>query len=148
MDPHLRSAFNADFSAEKYTALLRCVNEAVRWPADFRIAETPIFLTPEFTNEAMAAAEIALLGDVDRAEPVLGKAEEKEADFDQVVGAGPRLSVRVRDVFVLKLEISAHAGKIRPGLRVRKAFPCPTGPVLPNFERLRPNTGGAPASSA
>src|SRR5438477_7840260 len=56
MDPQLRSQFNADFSAEKYAALLRCVNESVRWPADFRISETPIFLTREFTEEAVAAA--------------------------------------------------------------------------------------------
>src|SRR2546421_12860045 len=58
MDPQLRSAFNADFSAKKYDALLHCVNDAVRWPADFRISETPIFLTPEFTDEAVAAARI------------------------------------------------------------------------------------------
>ena len=57
MDPQLRSRFNADFSADKYNALLRCVNEAVRWPADFRIAETPIFLTREFRDEAVAAAQ-------------------------------------------------------------------------------------------
>jgi hypothetical protein len=57
MDAELRARFNADFSAEKYGALLRCVNEAVRWPADFRISETPIFLTREFTDEAVAAAE-------------------------------------------------------------------------------------------
>jgi hypothetical protein len=57
MDPQLRSQFNADFSAEKYAALLRCVNESVRWPADFRISETPIFLTREFRDEAVAAAE-------------------------------------------------------------------------------------------
>src|SRR4051794_20540132 len=57
MDPQLRSAFNADFSAEKYDALLRCVNETERWPADFRISETPIFLTDEFTSEVIAAAE-------------------------------------------------------------------------------------------
>src|SRR3954465_7910402 len=57
MDPQLRSQFNADFSAEKYAALLRCINEAVRWPADFRIAETPIFLTREFRDEAVAAAQ-------------------------------------------------------------------------------------------
>src|SRR5947209_6182479 len=57
MDPALRSRFNADFTPDKYAALLRCINEAVRWPADFRISETPIFLTPEFTREAVIAAE-------------------------------------------------------------------------------------------
>src|SRR6266849_126341 len=60
MEPGLRAQFNADFTAEKYAALLRCVNEATKWPADFRISETPIFLTREFTDEAVYAAnEIA-----------------------------------------------------------------------------------------
>ena len=56
MDPQIRSQFNADFSPEKYAALLRCVNETEKWPADFRISETPIFLTGEFTDEIMRAA--------------------------------------------------------------------------------------------
>src|SRR5436853_6774242 len=60
MEPALRTKFNADFSPEKYAALLRCVNEATKWPADFRISETPIFLTREFAEEAVYAAnEIA-----------------------------------------------------------------------------------------
>ena len=57
MDPQLRSQFNADFSAEKYAALVRCVNETEKWPADFRISETPIFLTNEFTDEVTRAAQ-------------------------------------------------------------------------------------------
>src|SRR5438477_1021219 len=60
MEPGLRAQFNADFTPEKYAALLRCVNGATKWPADFRISETPIFLTREFTDEAVYAAnEIA-----------------------------------------------------------------------------------------
>jgi hypothetical protein len=60
MDPRLRPKFNADFTQEKYAALLRCVNEGERWPADFRLSETPIFLTREFTVEvALAAQKIA-----------------------------------------------------------------------------------------
>ena len=60
MEPAIRSRFNADFTQEKYAALLRCVNEAERWPADFRLSETPIFLTREFTEEVTRAArEIA-----------------------------------------------------------------------------------------
>jgi hypothetical protein len=56
VDPQLRSRFNADFTAEKYAALMRCVSETEKWPADFRISETPIFLTREFTDEATRAA--------------------------------------------------------------------------------------------
>jgi hypothetical protein len=56
MEPALRSKFNADFTPEKYAALLRCVNETEKWPADFRVSETPIFLTRQFTDEATRAA--------------------------------------------------------------------------------------------
>src|SRR5947208_2589511 len=60
MEPGLRAQFNGDFTPEKYASLLRCVNGATKWPADFRISETPIFLTREFTDEAVYAAnEIA-----------------------------------------------------------------------------------------
>src|SRR2546428_8303588 len=52
-----RSEFNADFTPQKYGALLRCVNETEKWPADFRISETPIFLTREFTDEVTRAAK-------------------------------------------------------------------------------------------
>jgi hypothetical protein len=56
VDPRLRAAFNAEFTPEKHAALVRCVNETEKWPADFRISETPIFLTSEFTDEAVRAA--------------------------------------------------------------------------------------------
>jgi hypothetical protein len=56
VDPKLRAAFNADFTPEKYAALVRCVNETEKWPADFRISETPIFLTRQFTGEVTRAA--------------------------------------------------------------------------------------------
>ncbi|PYK11598.1 MAG: hypothetical protein DME61_00315, partial [Verrucomicrobia bacterium] len=35
---------------------MRCVNETEKWPADFRISETPIFLTREFTDQVTRAA--------------------------------------------------------------------------------------------
>jgi len=56
MDPELRARFNADFTPDKYAMLLRCVNETERWPADFRVSETPIFLTDAFTAEVTNAA--------------------------------------------------------------------------------------------
>ena len=55
MDSRLRSKFNADFTVEKYAAFLRCVNESEKWPADFRLSETPIFLTSEFRDEIVQA---------------------------------------------------------------------------------------------
>jgi hypothetical protein len=57
VDPQLRSRFNADFTPDKYAALVRCVNQTEKWPADFRISETPIFLTHDFTDEVARAAK-------------------------------------------------------------------------------------------
>jgi hypothetical protein len=56
MDPQLRARFNADFTAERYTKLLRTANETEYWPVDFRISESPLFLTGEFTDEVAEAA--------------------------------------------------------------------------------------------
>jgi len=56
MDPQLRAQFNDDFTPEKYAGLVRCVNETEKWPTDFRISETPIFLTRDFTDEVTSAA--------------------------------------------------------------------------------------------
>jgi len=56
VDLQLRAKFNADFTPDKYVALLRCVNETEKWPADFRVSETPIFLSSEFADEVLRAA--------------------------------------------------------------------------------------------
>src|SRR5436309_2884012 len=57
MHPELRARFNADFTPARYAEMLRVANETERWPVDFRISETPIFLTDEFATEVAHAAE-------------------------------------------------------------------------------------------
>lgn len=56
MNAEIRQQFNADFDAKKYAQLVRCVNETERWPTDFRVAESPLFLSREFTEEVCRAA--------------------------------------------------------------------------------------------
>jgi len=56
MDPQLRPRFNAEFTPDKYAGLVGCVNGTEKWPADFRISETPVFLTRDFTDEVTRAA--------------------------------------------------------------------------------------------
>lgn len=53
----MRERFNEDFTPARYEELLRIANETERWPVDFRISESPIFLSPAFTNEVQQAAE-------------------------------------------------------------------------------------------
>ena len=56
MNPALRARFNAAFTPAQYEKFVREVNGRERWPVDFRLSETPIFLTPEFAAEAQQAA--------------------------------------------------------------------------------------------
>jgi hypothetical protein len=57
MDAELRAKFNADWSPEKYEQLIRCVNTTEKWPADFRIGESPIFLDRAFKKRVCDAAD-------------------------------------------------------------------------------------------
>ena len=56
MNPEPRARFNAAFTPAQYETFVREVNGRERWPVDFRVSETPIFLTPEFATEARRAA--------------------------------------------------------------------------------------------
>src|SRR5215469_15047238 len=53
MIPSLRRAFNSNYKAEKYPALLRRLEEQCEGPVEFRVSETPVFL-PARLLEGMA----------------------------------------------------------------------------------------------
>ncbi len=57
MIPQLRKEFNAAFTKKKYDEFIRDINSGVRFPADFRISETPVFLTRDFANELIKASD-------------------------------------------------------------------------------------------
>ncbi len=56
MNPEIRARFNAAFTPARYEAFTRAANTTERWPVDFRLCETPVFLTREFAAEARQAA--------------------------------------------------------------------------------------------
>ena len=116
MDSELRERFNADFTAEKYAALLRCIDEGTKWPADFRISESPIFLTREFTDEAVyAASEIA--------------AQTQTPQFKKHAASAipPGLEVpnesRHPEFLIVDLAVCQDDGRLVPRLIELQAFP-------------------------
>ncbi|HEX8076417.1 MAG TPA: hypothetical protein VF511_01275 [Chthoniobacterales bacterium] len=116
MDRQLRSRFNADFSPDKYAALLRCVNETEKWPADFRISETPIFLTDEFTDEVVSAAREIV---------ALTQTREFVEHSRNAVPAGlevPRESAHPNFI-VVDFGICTESGRLTPRLIELQAFP-------------------------
>ena len=56
MIPALRQRYNAAFTAERYAAFTRELNQAMYWPVDFRVAESPLFLDENATRELVRAA--------------------------------------------------------------------------------------------
>lgn len=130
MDPQLRSQFNADFSAEKYAALLRCVNETEKWPADFRISETPIFLTDEFTDEVTRAARE--LVDLTRTPEFAAHAQDAIPDSLAVPGESAHPNFLVVD-----FGICTEGGRLVPRLIELQAFPSLFGFQLLALHCLR-----------
>ena len=55
MIPELREKFNAEFKQEVYEQFLEDINSSLKYPTDFRISETPLFLSEEFLTELLTA---------------------------------------------------------------------------------------------
>ena len=116
MSPELRSRFNADFTAEKYASLVRCINTSTRWPADFRIAETPLFLTREYKDQA-----------VDPAETIIAQTRTPEFAQHAATAIPPGLEVPNEsphpDFLIVDLGICEVDGRLSPRLIELQAFP-------------------------
>ncbi len=117
MIPQLRKEFNAAFSGEKYDKFIRDMNTGLKFPVDFRISETPVFLTREFTNELIKASD----GIIQQL-----KTDDFKARMKPAVPEG--LSVPGEDDHPLFLSIdfavcSDFNGKLFPSLIELQGFP-------------------------
>src|SRR6266480_3865019 len=116
MHPELRAQFNADFTPEKYAALIRCVNEATKWPADFRISETPIFLTREFSDEAVYAAN-----------QIAAQTQTPEFDIHSSSAIPPGFEVpnesKHPEFLIVDLAVCEEGHRLTPRLIELQAFP-------------------------
>jgi hypothetical protein len=57
MIPELRKKFNSEFTKEKYEAFLKDLNTSLKYPVDFRVSETPLFLSDDLKNKLLKACE-------------------------------------------------------------------------------------------
>lgn len=57
MIPALRKAFNKNFTKEKYEAFLKELNDVHPGQIEFRVAETPVFVSKDFTQKMLSACE-------------------------------------------------------------------------------------------
>jgi len=60
MIPELRKKFNSEFTQEKYDSFVNDLNTSLKYPVDFRISETPLFLAEDLKNKLLkACAELS-----------------------------------------------------------------------------------------
>lgn len=57
MIPELRKNFNSEFTQEKYEAFLKDINTSLKYPVDFRISETPLFLSDDLKKKLLNACD-------------------------------------------------------------------------------------------
>jgi hypothetical protein len=57
MNPSARKTFNPNFTIQKYQAFLNRLNAGLHSPVQFRVAETPIFLTADFRDKLITAGD-------------------------------------------------------------------------------------------
>jgi hypothetical protein len=57
MNPSARKTFNQNFTIQKYQAFLNRLNDGLHSPVQFRVAETPVFLTADFRDKLIAAGD-------------------------------------------------------------------------------------------
>ena len=55
MNPSIRKNYNANFTAEKYNRFLEKLGDATSAELEFRVAETPVFLTDDFRDKLITA---------------------------------------------------------------------------------------------
>lgn len=57
MIPELRKKFNSEFTQEKYDAFLSDLNTSLKYPVDFRVSETPLFLSEDLKAKIIHACD-------------------------------------------------------------------------------------------
>ena len=57
MIPELRKKFNSEFTQKKYEAFLKDLNTSLKYPVDFRVSETPLFLSEDLKKKLLQACD-------------------------------------------------------------------------------------------
>ena len=57
MIPELRKKFNSEFTQEKYESFIKDLNTSFKYPVDFRVSETPLFLADDLKIKLLKACD-------------------------------------------------------------------------------------------
>jgi hypothetical protein len=117
MVPAYRDKYNADFTEEKYKRFLDDLNREAGYHIDFRIAESPIFISKEFEQKLFEAADQIL--DTVISPDYVRLSEAAIPPKLRVPNEQPRPTTIAIDLAVCRNE----AGELLPQLIEMQAFP-------------------------
>jgi hypothetical protein len=116
MIPEIRKKFNNEFSEKVYQEFLDDLNSTLKYPTDFRVCETPLFLSVDLTKELVKACD-----------DIIQQIQQKEF-LERSVDAIP-LHLKVPNDFEhppflqLDFAITKNNGTLLPKLIELQAFP-------------------------
>lgn len=117
MDPAIRRAYNQAFTAEKYAELHRYMERKLGHAVDFRLCETPLFLTEEVTRDVVRAGwEIARIV----------TSPEYVAGADRAIPAGLAVPNETEHTTFLQVDFALvrdEQGRLVPRLIELQGFP-------------------------
>lgn len=116
MEKKWRQIFNAAFTEDKYQQMLAIINNRFHHTPKFRIAETPVFVSPDFEKKLLAAGE-AVVGEV--AAPEFKKIDFSPIQSMLVPGDSPHPMFLVVDFGVCE----SYDGSLEPKLIEIQGFP-------------------------
>lgn len=117
MVPHIRSAYNAAFTAEKYAAFLADIAAEGRTTPPFRVAETPVFIPAVLKNKMLDASEHII--DVILAPDFKARTEGSIPDEFRVANENTHSHCLIIDFAVCR----DAAGELEPQLIELQGFP-------------------------
>src|SRR5215210_7082882 len=121
MVPELRRAYNESFTEERYLGLIHDLHSEVGFPIDFRICETPLFLSEELSRELQQAAW-EILGTV-TSEEYLRHSDRAVPAGLSVPGEEPEPVFMQIDFALARPDEDNNQGRVAPRLIELQAFP-------------------------
>lgn len=122
MIPELRRQFNERFTDDRYRTLLNLMEQRCRMRVDYRIAETPVFLSPALLNQMAVAGSDLARTLIQNPECLAAARKAIPAGYD-VAGQTPHPNFLTAD-FALVREAG---GQLAPRLVEIQAFPSVYG---------------------
>lgn len=116
MISEIRQKFNNEFNEKRYTEYLDDLNSILKYPTDFRVCETPLFLSLDLTNDLIRACD-NIIDQLNEKEFLLRSEDAVPGNLRVPNDSGPPMFLQI------DFAITKSGDKYTPKLIELQAFP-------------------------